>query len=134
MNSETAEHLTKLLKMSSPIERMSEREWSHPYLSWEYIKNLILPIQKKYEKAAQEKEIRLAAKEKREAYSYYDGIGHKSPHSVEWHPYCGFSLILLEMCSDEIDVAIKTDNDNRMAQYEAYRLACEQGVAVPPNS
>lgn len=138
MNSKTAQHLTKLYEAASPIERHTvagetvERIWSHSSLPWDHIRDLILPIEKKRAVAAQAEEVRAAARERRCASNHYCGIGHKSPHSVEWHPYGGFSLILLDMCLPEIRAAVAADNSRRLAEYEAYRLACEQGVALPP--
>lgn len=132
MNSKVAEHLTRLLKRSAPIVGDGERKWSHPSLPWTEIRDLILPVEQRHKDAAQAEEIRAAARERREASGYARGIGHESPNAVAWHPGGGYGLILLTMCRPEIDAVIAADNARRLAEYEAYRAACEQGVAVEP--
>jgi hypothetical protein len=133
MNAATARHLSMLLARSKPIIRDGDK-WHHSSLSWDYIRDIIKPIETANDAAAQAEEIRAAARERRDCSHFACGIGHSSPNMVEWHQYGGYSRILLGLCSDQIDAAIAADNARRLAEYEAYRAACEQGVAVPPEA
>lgn len=132
MNKETANHLTKLFLRSAPIQRDGNQAWTHPHLSHQHMLDLIKPIEDRNREQAQQAEIRAAASERREAAGFACGICHRDAHSVAWHPYGGFAQILFAICEPEIEMAIRRDNGRRLAEYEAYRLACEQGVAVPP--
>ncbi len=132
MDERTAKHLTQLRHLAEPITAAEAPEWFHPWLGWEYIKNLLLPIEQRHAAAAQAEEIRAAARERRDANSYYCGIGRKSSNTASWHGG-GYGMILLAICRGEIDAAIAADDARRAREYEAYRMACEQGVALPPS-
>lgn len=72
-------------------------------------------------------EIRAAASECRKAMA--------SPcDSLHWWPKNGnlAGIRALELARAEIELLIQHDNARRAAEYEAYRVACAQGVAVPP--
>jgi hypothetical protein len=149
MKSKCAEHLTMLLVRSAPITMALPPEpdvatevnrdgyrnptWSHPSLEWQEIRDIIHPIAESMLAAAQDEEIRRAARERRPASGYVCHVGYASSHSVAWHPYGGYAMILWDMCASQIATAIGADDARRLAEYEAYRQACEQGVALPPS-
>jgi hypothetical protein len=133
MNNKTAMHLTKLRGLAAPIVR-NENIWRHERLGYQYIVKLIEPVQKRYEEQAQAEEIRQAARERRDAGHYYIGVSHVGPGAVRWSDDDGLGAILLKLAIDEIDAVVSADNARRLAEYEAYRAACEQGVAIPPQT
>ena len=80
-----------------------------------------------------ETEIRRAATERRQADTY---TGDDSHSLVYWGQLNGHARhaggIALALVIEDIRHEIDRLNTAATARYEAYRLACEQGVAVPP--
>ena len=91
-----------------------------------------------------EQEIRRAASERRDADTY---TGEVLSRDDDGEPIGGYGLlywgqvnghadhaggIALALVMDQIVAEIARHNQMAHDRYEAYRLACEQGVAVPP--
>ncbi len=72
-------------------------------------------------------EIQTAARERRRA---------DLTHNTAWY-YMGSNGVgttMRRLAWPEVKAMVETDNKIRMDAYEAYRLLCEQGVALPPSS
>jgi hypothetical protein len=125
MNAKTANRLNALLYEAKPIPRPLPDDYEIP------LKDLTRPLVLAAMQQAQREEIIAAAKQKRQAWADelcdpncgYQNISRFSD-SVARRAY----LIALPA----IQAVIEADNARRVAKYEAYRVACEQGVAVPP--
>lgn len=135
MTSATARHLSRLLSRATPITLTTpEDDVAHIVcgpLDWQYGRDLIDPVLRRHTAAAQAEEIRAAARERREAYAYASTVTHASTTQCRVYRH-GYAAILWEIALPEIEAVIEADNARRLAEYEAYRAACEQGVAIPP--
>jgi hypothetical protein len=85
--------------------------------------------------AAMAQEISAAAAERRIAHCFnpMESSTHKDSAISWWLPNRNNAgRIAVDMANPEINALIEADNARRKAEYERYRIACEQGVAVPP--
>lgn len=138
MNKRTAEHLNALRRSSKPLlisengELCEDRngkmliDYSHPrregiFRALDAAMLSIVPL-------AVSMEIMAAAAENREA---------KTSTPDTWIKACSWSGMtlgpeIIEMALPSARLAIEASNAEALRLYEAYRLACSQGVAVPP--
>lgn len=132
MNEKTLKHLNKLEKLSHPI--LLSPEFSvDPSDQARKLWPALTDVARNYEPEMVRQEIIRAAQTRQQADSC----------NPSW-PYCyatdaRYSAIpwaatkrQWELARAELDAVIAADNAQRLAAYEAYRVACEQGVAVPP--
>lgn len=71
-----------------------------------------------------------AARLRRAADKNADFIAPSLPHSTG---YVTYSDDVYEAIKGEVEAMLDAHNTTTLAEYEAYRLACVQGVATPPN-
>lgn len=132
MNSKTLNHLNKLFSLARPVVlsknfTISGSANDQGEALWPRLQECA----KKYNAEMIRQEIIRAAKEKvigdtcNPTYSYHDA---RSLSSIPWNG----TLRQWILARKEIDAIIEADNQRRVDEYEVYRLACEQGVAVPP--
>lgn len=147
MTTDTARHLNALRDTARPIVRVTGDDippaasayaesgaaiYHCGGLEWAQVAHLLNPILHRHDAAAQAAEIREAAAERREARTRYCGCGHACGSDYAHGPWGGCAAHVWALAEGEVEAAIAADNARRLAEYEAYRLACEQGVAVPP--
>lgn len=138
MNAATANHLSALRTAAEPIvdlgpdERHACRYRAGGDRIWGYVVSLMEPIFARHDAAAQAAHIRAAAAANDSASSWRHTNHHIDPDTAGLDVSSGFGKELWELARGEVEAAIAADNAVRAATYEAYRLACEQGVAVPP--
>ncbi len=139
MNKKTAEHLNRLQDLSAPV-KFTDRNVPKGSVLWDgssvsdvanRLEKRIAAIIEAQIPAETAAEIREAAAERRTA-----DVLHVVFHVYDWRrcdaiPWY-FTKRLWAACRSQIAEVIKADNEARLAEYEAYRKACEQGVAVPP--
>ena len=136
MTNKTLNHLNKLLQRSYPIKlnkfHMIE---SGDQSVLEELWPALLIIAKKYTSEMVRQEIINAAKEHREGdvcdpeWSYNSAKSNYFKNSgIPWSA----TKRMWDLARVEIDAAIAANNKQRLNEYEAYRKACEQGVAVEP--
>lgn len=141
MNRKTAERLNLLLRASEPVvlnelnvptgdvllcngdaSNLADKLWA-----------ALKPILESSVPIVTAAEIRDAAANRRHADVLHVEFGpynwrQRRESGIPW----AFTAKLWAHCRPQIQAAIDADNAARMAEYEAYRVACEQGVAVPP--
>jgi len=133
MNAKTARHLNALLSATMQPLRIQSHDWVlagdgvhklRPWLDAEIAR--LTP-------AAIEMEIRRAAEERRAhvAAPVIDDVNTTNIMYVLSSSQ-GVGKILRDLILPGLQVEIARRNTSAIAQYEAYRLACAQGVAVPP--
>lgn len=135
MNAKTAEHLNKLLRSACPLQisdtgSLHEMRDGRPLVSDSHPRRLgilralndalltIVPL-------AISAEIMDAAENKREA-------NINAPLLWESVPSYYIGPRLLKMALPSARLAVEASNAEAARLYETYRLACSQGVAVPP--
>jgi hypothetical protein len=142
MNNRTAQHLNELLRRTSkPITLELEKAGDYGLrlaggsdAEISAIYAYIEACRVRVEPQATAEEIRNAAAQHRIADIY---TGDTEESLTYWgqvnnhHAHAGG--IALRLCIDEIRAEITRLNAAAAEQYEAYRIACEQGVAVPPH-
>lgn len=141
MNVQTAEHLNYLRDRARPVELSSncvptgDVLFTHGQVSAiaQSLSATIDNILAANESAIVAAEIRDAAHERREASVLHVAFSPYWWHSHDEIPW-DFTRRLWIACRPQIEAAIAADNAVREAEYEAYRLACEQGVAIPPRT
>jgi len=140
MNESTAKNLNRLRQLAEPITiefgrdgRITMRPFpqgqkSHPLVE---VANAILD---RHAPAAQAAEIRAAAQERRNASTmrYRLNFVDDYPTAFVTCYEGGLGPILASMAKPELEAAVAAENARTCAEYEAYRMACAQGVAVPP--
>lgn len=136
MNRQTAEHLNHLLELSQPM-KIEDGLIQHPAATKEFgerlgaIWNSHIPI-------AQAMAIRSAARDKAKSEYICHDVRQHCGGNGKVIDVCrstyGFSETVKKLAMPEIKAAIEADDARRLAEYEAYRMACEQGVALPPKS
>lgn len=140
MNKSTARRLDSLLALSAPVT-LSEncvpsgsvlREYNgQPSAVAKSLHVAIAAIIARNTPACVAVEIQDAARERRQCDTTDPEF---SPHDwakrteIPW----SFTRKIWEYSRAEIQSVIDCDNRRRAAEYETYRIACEQGVAVPP--
>lgn len=141
MNHDTAMHLNALLARATkklaiglqgancPGMEVSGGTTKERQHMDDYIEGLRVLI----EPQAIEEEIQAAARERRRADTYTGGPGESL---IFWGQVNGHNNgaggVALRLAMPRILAEIQRLNDKAEADYENYRLACEQGVAVPP--
>lgn len=140
MNKNTANHYNKLLKESHPLTLATkdtggepQHEVRHPVESLcrvaEYEINQIIA---RYQDASVAEEISEAAKEHRLAVVHGPWTGKTN---LNMWGYCGGSCVrAFRMALPEIEAYISATNAQRLAKFECYRKACEQGIAIDPTT
>lgn len=139
MNKKTAKHLNLLRDLATPITRHDPKDCDGPddalaYFRWlncEDLSRVVSRVYETHDAAALAAEIRAAAKDRREALVHRPSNCHHKSGEICIRSY-GYGGTIWAMSEAEIVAAFEADNARRLAEYEAYRLACEQGVAVPP--
>jgi hypothetical protein len=139
-NIQIAEHLNQLLARSIPIEHYTSAAGmlachttqAQLAVATRLYHDHIKPILAANLFAAQREELVAAADERRKTdlfcVEYEPSSWHGIP--VPW----AFTRRLWDYCAIQINAAIDGDNAHRLAEYERYRLAVQQGVAVPPGA
>jgi hypothetical protein len=136
MNEKTAQHLNHLRQQAAPL-RLTDNLIPHGGTK-ETRCQLQVKLQPILEAAMPEalrQEIIAAAKERREAntscpeFSCYSWE-HYRDKQIPWE----LTRRLWFLCADHIRAAVDLLNESNQARYEGYRLACEQGVAIPPSN
>lgn len=131
MNSETAAHLNRLRKRREPVSlNTGGVPCGPPFLLGE-IKSQVEQILNAAKPAVLAAMIREAAQKGEEAPT---GFVDSGPHwwNKDGHPWETTARLYKE-CAAELTALFDRDNAARLAEYEAYRAACAQGVAVPPS-
>ena len=132
MNTKTADHYNVLLRNAKPVTHTPGGYVDAP----QGLRTKIRTIVASYTDEAQRREIIAAAGESRPAHVCFgvdlteqseDGVaGYRRAYplgAARW-----------ELARPEIDAAIAAHNAATRAAFETYRLACAQGVAVPPQA
>jgi hypothetical protein len=132
MNAKTAAHLDHLLRASQAKARVSALPDGSRY---QYVKMhpdiaaaCFAAIDRQRERATA-LEIQAAAKERRQTDMGWD------PWSAKTGNYIGMDTVqerAYGLALPEMQAIAEAHNAAALERYEAYRLACEQGVAVPP--
>ena len=133
MTDATAHHLNRLRLLSRPIESSTNGGWPDftcPDDIRDNVAGIANAILVRHRPAAQAAEIRAAAKEGRIAETTAAAFV-RDVYGVRIRD-TGLVRALWGIAKDEVLAAFAADNARRLAEYEAYRIACEQGVAVPP--
>jgi hypothetical protein len=134
MNEKTAQHLNELRRQATPLQLTGNLV---PHGGTEdtrrQLQERLHPIFEAAKPEALRQEIIEAAKEMREAetncpeFTCYSWEHYRNKQ-IPWE----LTRRLWFLCGDQILAAVKALNEETESQYETYRLACEQGVAVPP--
>lgn len=140
MNDKTAKHLNDLRELATPITRHEPKDRDGPddalayfrWLNYERLSRVVNRVYETHDAAALAAEIREAAKGRRPAATHRPSHHYHKDGEICIRSY-GYGGIVWAMGEAEIAAAFAADNARRLAEYEAYRLACEQGVAVPPS-
>lgn len=129
MNDKTAEHYNKLLKLATPatLNETGDIRLRHDYCRGT-LQARANDIMNKYIDAAIAAELAEAASEKREAAVF---IGESYERKTN-NPTRAEKKLWV-MAQAEVRAMVEADNARRLEDYERYRLACAQGVAVPPS-
>ena len=145
MNSAVAKHLNDLFQMSVPIEIGPD---SYPVITkksayrdslFAVLYTRLKPILDNAVAHVTAREIHLAAVERRmadvnfpELNSYWWGRLAEAPAAVDRRIPWYFTRFVWEHAAESIAACVAQYNAERMYEYETYRLACSQGVAVAP--
>lgn len=121
MNEKTAGHLNYLHREAEPT--ILKRGPAGVDVTRGSLTKAIKAVGKRHMDDAIAEEIRRAATEKRKA-DVYGSYTLNAQHNDE--------AIATDLGWDEMVAVVGADNTRRELEYEAYRLACSQGVAVPP--
>jgi hypothetical protein len=138
MNTETAKYLNKLLKQAVPVTLQTKPEGILLYPHNAEIADRIGVIVESHVTQALIEEIQDAAKERRAvnthaSYVFYCGLSGLESGCSKL--ICSaLSYRAHKLALPEIEAVLAAHNAATLAAYESYRLACEQGVAVPPQS
>ncbi len=135
MNEQTAKHLNHLLRKTDAVQlsvnglafvrRNDPTHWADNDIIVP-LNVIYLEILRNIYPVALAQEIRTAAAAKRRVCA-----GDKKRPLHDWLDSAA-QILAVEMARPQIEAVIAADNARRLAEYEAYRAACEQGVAVPP--
>lgn len=140
MNKKTAQHLNSLTRrVRNPLSLVKSITDNTYYieggeaLERDHMFCFIEECRKRVESEAVRREIMAAAKENRLVNT---DTGGNQKSLLYWGQvndnYQGAGGIAFKMVRDDIENEIKRLNTDATNMWEAYRLACEQGVAVPP--
>lgn len=138
MNQDTARHLNQLHKAASPVTLKESSEGIILQPAPAAIIQQIKAIVGAHDQSALVAEIREAAGERRAAHThvsfgFFTGLNNL-PAGAAKILCSDLSLRAFRLALPQIRAAIDTYNVATQAAYESYRIACEQGVAVPPPS
>jgi dGTP triphosphohydrolase len=135
MNTKTAQHLNELLKQSKPL-LLTDKLIPHGGTEETrlQLQERLQPIFKACMPEVIRQEIMEAAKEKRQAETNAPEFTcfsweHYRARDIPWK----LTKRLWWICEDQIRATVKAINASSQCRYEGYRLACEQGVAIPPS-
>jgi len=142
MNTKTAQKLNRLLELSRPLVLWKDYVigseagsifYNSPRLeeAGAKIATQCRAVCASYTAQAVREEIIDAAKEKRTCYVERDDI--KSGRELHRETQDKTDINAREVCIalPQLQAIIAADNARRLAEYEAYRIFAEQGVAVP---
>jgi hypothetical protein len=142
MNAETARHLNTLLRRAVPF---ALKEDHRDFIFVESPNNHRIYLTSEIEEIAAD----LATRAHQIVLSHYPAalaqaiseaasarlplVTFEAQNFYWWLPNGNVGgRIAVDMSLPEITAMVEADNQQRAAEYERYRLACEQGVAVPP--
>jgi|GEM_PF-3135374 len=142
MNIKTAQKLNRLLELSRPlalweayiIGRADGEIFSNAHKLEEAGKELAKKCRAvcaSYTAQARREELIAAAKERRTCYVGRDDFQSGLELHRKTQDKTNINVREVRIALPQLQAIIAADNARRLAEYEAYRIAVEQGVAVP---
>lgn len=130
-----ADHLNDLLKKAQPVKLSEDgqRVYDGDATRCAELRDAASKLAQANRRAADMAEIVNAAKERRPADLYapaYDAVEANNVGYIRW----AHTRRLHVAVQDQVVAMIDRSNQAAQEEYERYRLACEQGVAVPPTA
>jgi len=142
MNTKTAQKLNGLLELSQPLALVADyvigNEAGSTYFVATSIEEAGKDLAKKcravcasYTAQARREELIAAAKERRTCYVGRDDFQSGLELHRKTQDKTNINVREVRIALPQLQAIIAADNARRLAEYEAYRIAVEQGVAVP---
>lgn len=137
MSENVAKKLNELRKLARPMTIQTDDGSHVMYAAWpavftgQAIIDMIQPILDRYEGEAISLGIMRAAGAGAEAPTRVTSLYWDGPQAAKLDAQCA-NPILWEIAEAEVRAAVAAHNARTLREYEVYRLACEQGIAVEP--
>lgn len=139
MNAKVGKKMNQLRKLATPMVVYADAGMSAvASVSWpagnttQTIIDIIQPILDRYEAEAISVAVMRAATAGAEAETQVTSLSWDGQQAARLFRHCA-NPILWEIAEAEVRAAVAAHNTRTAREYEAYRLACEQGVAVEPS-
>jgi len=142
MNAKTAQKLNRLLELSRPLGLVQDYVIGNEAGSTCFIATSLEEAGKElakkcravcasYTAQARREELIAAAKERRTCYVGRDDFQSGLELHRKTQDKTNINVREVRIALPQLQAIIAADNARRLAEYEAYRIAVEQGVAVP---